>query len=438
MRGSAKFVLGACAAGLLAAGCDWRDFDTLKDQAPVLRIDPPSGFASASDFGNAVLPVAPPADGSTAAWFLASGTESLGLALVEIDAAGGSSAQTLSGSAIDNLEGNPVTAMAEIPGTGKALVGAPTFGSLLTIDLESAAATPFVPASLATSSEALFGDGVAAGNLTGGAAPDLVVASDTSLHVFVDSSTTDIAPGTADLAACPITLATSLSSHDRLTRAVVIGNLLGGGAVIAIGTPGAAAPGTVAFFSVAAGVVSCAGVLAAPALTAPPATTNSGFGAVLAIGDFDGDGVSDLLVGAPPFGAYLYKGPLTLPGSAPTATIPPPSGNGSFGYALAAMSLDGKLGDEALIGDPGATVNDQTDAGNVTIYTGPKLALMAAPTPVLTDHESAAGEGYGAVVAALPFCAMAPCTTNTVLPLVGASSRIFTYFMLGPVDPRAK
>ena len=440
MRGSAKFLLGACAAGLLATGCDWRDFDTLQNQAPVLRIDPPSGFPSAGDFGNVILPVAPPMDGSTAAWFLASGTESLGLALVKVDASGGSSAQTLSGQAIDDLNGDPVTAMAEIPGTsGTALLGAPTAGKLLTLEMETATVTPFVPASTASSSEELFGNGVAAGNLTGGAAADLVVASDTSIHVFIGGSTTGISPGPADLGACPIALVGNVSTHDLQTRAVVIGNLLGG-PVIAIGTPGAGVQGTVSFFIVAGGVVSCAGVLSAPTLTTPPATMNSGFGAALAIGDFDGDGVSDLLVGAPPYAVYLYKGPLTLPGSAPTATILPPQGNANFGYALAAMVLDGKLGDpaQALVGDPGATVDGQTDAGNVTIYTGPTLAMMAAPTPVLTDHESAAGEGYGTAIAVLPFCAVAPCTTDTLLPLVGASSRIFTYFKLGSVDPRTK
>jgi hypothetical protein len=288
----------------------------------------------------------------------------------------------------------------------------------------------FIPSSPLTASDPLLGVGVAAGNLTGGAAPDLVAASSSLLHVFVDGSTTDIAPGAGDLASCPITLSGQLSNHDHANRALVVGNLLASGPAIAIGTPGAGAPGSVSLFTATTSAVSCAGVLTAPA------ATDNGFGQTLAIGDFDGDGVPDLLVGAPPSRVYLYKGPVA-PGAAPTATIPAPPGSAAFGAALAAGNIDGVLGDEALIGDPGATLNGQTDAGNVTIYTGPKLATMVKTTPVLSDHDPSAGEAYGSAVGALPFCAAAPCAAPPGLPVVGAPAKAFVYFTLGATDPRA-
>jgi hypothetical protein len=433
VRAPARFLLGAFSAlavGALPAACDWREFDTLQNQAPVLAIDPPAGFSSSSDFAGVLLPVTPPMDGSAAAWFLASATETTGIALIKIDAAGSSSGLTLTGSVLDDLAPDPVTAMAEIPGmgTGAALLGAPTAGRLLTVDLESQTVSSFTPASALTATDPLLGVGVAVGNLTGGAALDLVAASNSSVHLFVDGSTTDLAPGAADLVSCPNTLSGQLPNHDKSNRALVVGNLLASGPAIAIGTPGAAAPGSVSFFTATTSAVSCAGVLAAPA------STDTGFGQTLAIGDFDGDGVPDLLVGAPPARVYLYKGPIA-PGAAPTATIPAPPGNAAFGSALAAMNLDGKLGDEALIGDPGATVNGLTGAGNVTIYTGPKLATMA--TPVLTDHEASAGQSYGTAVGALPFCASAACSAPPRLPLVGAPNKAFVTFTLGPTDPRA-
>ncbi len=432
MRAPVKLLLGACAAmvaGALSAGCDWRAFDTLQNQTPVLAIDAPSGFPSSNDFASLLLPVAPPADGSSAGWFLTSATEMTGLALVKLDAAGGASALTLTGSALDDLGGSPVTTMAEIPGTGTALLGAPTFHSLLTVDLVSQTVSQFIPSSSLTANDPLLGVGVAAGNLTGGAAADLVAASSSLVHVFVDGSTTDIAPGAGDLASCPITLSAQLSNHDHANRALVVGNLLTSGPAIAIGTPGAAAPGSVSLFTATTSALSCAGILTAPA------STDSGFGQTLAIGDFDGDGVPDLLVGAPPSRVYLYKGPVA-PGAAPTATIAAPPGSAAFGAALAAGNVDGLLGDEALIGDPGATLNGQTDAGNVTIYTGPKLATMAKPTPALSDHDPSAGEAYGSAVGALPFCASAPCAAPQPLPLVGAPAKAFIYFTLGPSDPR--
>ena len=381
MRAPVKLLLGACGAmvaGTLSGGCDWRAFDTLQNQTPVLAIDSPGGFPSSNDFAGVLLPVAAPVDGSSAAWFLASATETTGLALVRISASGGASGVTLTGPALDDLGGNPVTAMAEIPGSGTALLGAPTFDSLLTVELSSQTVSQFIPSSPLTATDPLLGVGVAAGSLTGGAAPDLVVASSSLVHVFVDGSTTDIAPSAGDLTSCPITLSSKLSNHDHANRALVVGNLLASGPAIAIGTPGAAAPGSVSLFTATPTAVSCAGVLTAPA------TSDSGFGETLAIGDFDGDGVADLLVGAPPSRVYLYRGPIA-PGAAPTATIAAPLGSAAFGAALAAGNVNGQLGDEALIGDPGATLNGQTGAGSVTIYTGPKLATMATPTPVLAD-----------------------------------------------------
>jgi hypothetical protein len=443
MRASRMLRMGlptvALAVALGGAGCDWRDFDTLQSQTPVQKVTAPSGFQSTSDFASFVLPVAPPVDGSVAAWFLTSAQVSLGVALVEVRANGSQSVQDLQSATFDNLgTNNPLTALAEIPGTGTAFLGAPSLSSLVTVNLATQVVTPF-PVLSTTGAELQLGAGVAAGNLAGTSAPDLAAISTSTLHVFVDGMTDVMHDASlVGTGGCSIVLG-SVPNSERAHRAIVIGSLLASGPAVAIGVPGAAAPGTVVLFTVSGDAtvgfsVTCAGTLAAPT------TSDAGFGEALAVGDFDGDGLPDLLVGAPPNAVYLYKGPLTLP-AVPTATIVKPAdiGSADFGAAVAALNLDGVKGDEALVGDPGGTINGTSGAGNVTVYTGP--TLVRSPTaPVLTDNDPSTGEGYGSAVAGLPFCAVPPCTAAalTPLPLVGAPGAAFTYYTLGPADPRVK
>jgi hypothetical protein len=58
---------------------------------------------------------------------------------------------------------------------------------------------------------------------------------------------------------------------------------------------------------------------------------------------------------------------------------------------------------------------------------------------LVTQHDPATGAAYGSAVAGLRFCPP-PCAAGggRTLPLVGATTRTFTYFLLGPtsVDPR--
>ncbi len=435
MRATQAFMVFACAAGL-TAGCDWRTFDNLQDQAPVLVVGTPSSYPSSNDFGGAILALTPPADGSAAAWYLGSGVEVTALGLVTIDPAGKASARTVPANqpSLEALQNNPVTSMAEIPGSNpqSAFLGAPTFDSLLTIDLTTSTVTPFVPASATVALEPGLGLGVAVANLGGAATPDFVAASNTSLHVFLDGSTTDLTPAAADLTACPITITTSLPAEERVNRAVVVGALTGATPVIAVGTPAASAPGSVAFFSVGAGAVTCAFALGPPAATPDPT-----FGRALAVGDFDHDGVADLLVGAPPTRVYLFRGPIAA-GAAPTAVITGPIGSAGFGSSLTAMDLDGVAGDEAIVGDPKYAAGGAQLAGSAFIYSGPKLATPLSPT--LADHAPGSGEAYATTLAALPFCAAQPCPAPTRLPLVGAPAKIFTYFDLGlgVADPRVQ
>jgi hypothetical protein len=108
----------------------------------------------------------------------------------------------------------------------------------------------------------------------------------------------------------------------------------------------------------------------------------------------------------------------------------------SGGYtsaSIAALNVDGKVADEALIGDPEGPGNTgQTGTGDVVQLTGATLATTAA---TLADHNGGSNDGYGASVAALPFCAVPPCAKPQLLPLVGAANKAFVYFTLSGTDP---
>ena len=436
MRLPAKLRLGACgmmAVAALSIGCDWRDFDTLQNQTPVLAIDSPAGLSSSNDFASVILPVAPPADGSSAAWFLTSATETTGVALTKLDASGGASALTLTGPALDELGGNPVTAMAEIPGTRTALLGAPTFRSLLTVDLASQTVSQFLPSSPLTVNDPLLGVGVAAGNLTGTTVPDLVVASSSLVHVFIDGSTTDIAPGAGDLTSCPITLSSKLSNHDHANRALVVGNLLASGPAIAIGTPGAAAPGSVSFFIATTTAVTCAGILDRAGDERQRVRTDAG-----------DRGLRRRRRGGPAGRrASLPRLPLQGPGRAGGRTdghdrgapgerrVWRRAGGGERRRRGGRRGADRRSGrhprGNERRGQRGCLLGAEPDEDD------------ADPRSRAGRSRSERGRGLRRGGRGAPLLCRGPlCRAPPLLPLVGAPAKAFVYFTVGPTDPRAR
>jgi len=435
-----RVVLFVLAAAVTATGCDWRTFDDLAKKTPVLAIGAPAGYPAGDDFGPILLPLAAPTDGSAAGRFIATGVNRTAVGVMYFDAAGGVRGDGVSNDALTTLAQGPASAIAEIPGEDLVLLGAPygSQGEVLTMSVKP----PYTTMMFQNVVEGLFGVGVGAGNIGGGAAAERVIVSASTVHVYTDGVATaeHTYPSLGATDPCPIDFSSTLPTRDQANRAVLIAPFTGTAMQIAVGTPSVSGPGHVAIFDFDAstGAITCA-----VALTA----TDAHFGRSMTLVDLEGgDGMKDhLLVGAPPMHAYLYKLPITN-GQTPAAMVAADAtGGGQFGFSVAAFDLDGKAGDEMFVGDPDASVNGTATAGQVTIYTGLTMTKLTATATVpnpLAMHEPKAGNGYGSGIAGMPFCpgigadgGVAACT---VLPLVGSTSKAYAYFTLKKPDPRVK
>jgi hypothetical protein len=442
--------------GLAAAACDWREFDDLKKRVPVAALGHPSDYPAGDDFGPILVAIPPPLDKSAAGRFVGTAVHTTGVAVFSFDAAGNATGAGVTGTALDQLGTGPVTAAAAIPGDQRVLLGAPaaSVGDVLILNPNQ----PFTTTTFQTQAEGQFGVGVGAGNIGGGAAPEFVVTSSNTLHVYVDGEPTAdrtyVSSGAAD--PCPIDFSSALSESERANRAIIVDKLLSSGVQIAVGTPVATTSGGhIAIFDFdAANTVTpftCSALLTG---------TEARFGRSMALVDADGNGAPDhLIVGAPPTHAYLYALPLAT-GQAPVTMVmvTDATGSGSFGASVAAFDIDGKPGDEIFVGNPDATVNGKALAGNVSIYTftGTSLAPLAStkhPNP-LAEHDPSDGHSYGSAVVGMQFCpgnsaspaadggtpttdaGTAPCTR---LPLVGSLTQVFVYFTINSrlMDARA-
>jgi hypothetical protein len=135
---------------------------------------------------------------------------------------------------------------------------------------------------------------------------------------------------------------------------------------------------------------SPSGLGATPIFTADGEGPSNSFGrSVGAAGDVNGDGYSDVVVGAPGYGdfegrIYVYAGSADGLGAAPTFTATGEEANGRFGYSAGtAGDVNGDGYDDLIVGANGQSQN----TGWVYAYAGSSTGLSA--TPIFT----ATGEG---------------------------------------------
>ena len=137
----------------------------------------------------------------------------------------------------------------------------------------------------------------------------------------------------------------------------------------------------------------------------PNPQANQGFGEALATGDFDQNGLDDLAIGSPAAagGSGAVYVEYALPGgSSVRITIPAPAGVNEFGASLAAGDIDADGIDELVVGVPGSNGAGAIGGG---VYTFDVVSGLLF-SPKWNQVSFIPGERFGASVAITPDIAL--------------------------------
>jgi hypothetical protein len=118
-----------------------------------------------------------------------------------------------------------------------------------------------------------------------------------------------------------------------------------------------------------------------------------GLGGSITTGDFNSDGKADVAIGAPNRNSgagevTVYYGTTTVPAATADVTITPPSGGAFFGGSLDTGDFNGDGYTDLAVGAPNSTTTATYD-GAVWIYRGSALGLSNTPTTKVTGSLTA-------------------------------------------------
>ncbi|MEM9488301.1 MAG: FG-GAP repeat protein [Myxococcota bacterium] len=422
-RNLAPLALAALVAALAASGCDssmydFRAFDDLADTTWVDSSSAP-GDLGASFYGVGLAAGGADVDGGGAAFYVA-GRRDDGFARLRFDANGNRSddgiirlGEIVNDPPLQALPAAPV--MVGDPASERVAValtagmGEEPTQSLFAL-LDGTGVTPIAVANTQPITGLAFGQT----NLTLGTT-NLVAISGDLLTVV-----NDITNPTADEPRCQL--------DQPISSSLALGDLNGGeaGLEIIVATRADGQPGRVV--ALLGSVVGDANMLACfdtpsgrePLVTLEAPGGESDFGRQIAVGNFDG-GSSDLVVTAPTGSAvYIYLNlDVTNPGT--PITISAPEGAVDFGATLALGDLDGDGRDELVVGAPGSTADGVVSAGSVFVYPIGDGGTVDEPIRFY-DSQPEDNQLFGQSVAMVPFAG------GSDILVVGADNEVFTYF----------
>jgi glycerophosphoryl diester phosphodiesterase len=257
------------------------------------------------------------------------------------------------------------------------------------------------------SRDAHFGQALSVGDLDADGFDDLVIASPNRSFSGVQSGVLHLWSGSAGgVGGSSRPFGPSMGDGARMGTSLAAGDFDGDGVSdLAVGAPGVGVEGQAAAGRVVvlpgqrgAGPVTRGALYFDRAVEDVPGdpVPRERLGGALAAGDFDGDGIDELVVGvphhvapgAPDAGSVLLlqleedpdTGGLALAGAVEidrsTEGIPgDPARAALFGESLVAADFDGDGFDDLLIGSPSAPVGSQPGAGDITVMYGSSAGL---------------------------------------------------------------
>jgi hypothetical protein len=371
-----------------AAGCDWREFDKLSDDAPVRSVGTPDGLDGFSASAVSLRRTGDANFRQNTVVIAGMGSE----AIVSISVRSNGRAGRRSGGSSFDADNEPaeVSSVVQLDATGAAnpeptflagsaegnqihVIRVPDSGHFVTdVTLDGPVAW------------SRFGGAVGTGDLGDvmgqGTGEEWIVASDNDIYILY---------GDPKSAAQRVQCQARCSGADCVAfqserRSIVVGAFFDDLAVnpdaAAVGTPdeGGGRVHFLRWVPVAPASPGCsdAGLvrveLPAPAESPSPSEM---FGTALHVKDLDGDGRDDLLVGAPDLNrVYVYLNetgdPTGWANAQPDGVIEPPDPDNAvaFGSSMVFLDVDGDGADELAVGDPEGYVGGTRGAGRVHIF----------------------------------------------------------------------